>query len=113
MYLRGNKINVKEAYYKRDNKTMAISENGSHEVGYASPRNASVKIVKVVNEREDVLANELVMMVREEVTWNESRVLVSHDILDEWSFSSYKENLSMCATERMIYEVLSNSSSDY
>ncbi|MED6161740.1 hypothetical protein PIB30_063639 [Stylosanthes scabra] len=82
-------------------------------MGNACPRNASVKAVKVVNERENVLANELVMMIREEDRGNVSRVLVSHDILDEWSFLSYKENSSMCATDRMIYEVLSDASSDY
>ncbi|MED6183754.1 hypothetical protein PIB30_040649 [Stylosanthes scabra] len=113
MNMRGYKIGVKEAYHRRGNKAMRRPENGFHEVRNASPRNASMELVKVVNEREKVLANELVMMIREEDRENKSRVLVSHDILDEWSFSSYKEKPFICATEKVIHEVLSDMCTDY
>ncbi|MED6119679.1 hypothetical protein PIB30_013796 [Stylosanthes scabra] len=112
MNLRGYKISVKDAYYMRDNKTMARSENGPHEVVKEGPRNDGAKTVKVVNEREIVFANELVMTIREEDRGNENRVLVSHDILDEWSFLNYKEKPSISASEKMIHEVLSDASSD-
>ncbi|MED6152357.1 hypothetical protein PIB30_091235 [Stylosanthes scabra] len=85
------------AFIRRDNKTMTRSENGPHEVVKAGSRNDGAKTVKVVNEREIVFANELVMMICEEDRGNESRVLVSHDILDEWSFLNYKDKPSISA----------------
>ncbi|MED6159823.1 hypothetical protein PIB30_045702 [Stylosanthes scabra] len=46
MNLRGNKISVKKAYCRRDNKGMTVSKNGPHEVGNAGSGNVGVKLVK-------------------------------------------------------------------
>ncbi|MED6148019.1 hypothetical protein PIB30_049249 [Stylosanthes scabra] len=108
----GHKIGVKEAYCRREVMATTIFENNCHEAG-TYPRNIGVRIVKKVKERENDLANELVIMMREEDRGSKSRVLVSHDILDEWCFSSYKENLSIGAIEKKLQEVLSDASSDY
>ncbi|MED6205461.1 hypothetical protein PIB30_017883 [Stylosanthes scabra] len=113
MILRGHKIGVKEAYCRREVMATTTSENNCHEASTTCPRNIGVRIVKKVKEMENDLANELVMMMREEDRGSESRVLVSHDILDEWCFSSYKENLSIGATKKKLQEVLSDASSDY
>ncbi|MED6107964.1 hypothetical protein PIB30_018992 [Stylosanthes scabra] len=90
-----------------------ILENNCHEVSTTCPRNIGVRILKKVKERENNLANELVMMMREEDRESEISISVSHDILDEWWFSSYKENLSIGATEKKLHDVLSDASSDY
>ncbi|MED6135483.1 hypothetical protein PIB30_046958 [Stylosanthes scabra] len=113
MILRGHKIGVKETYCRREVMATTIPKNNCREVGTTCPRNTGVRIVKKVREMENDLANELVMMIREEDRGSESRVLVSHNILDEWCFPSYKENPSIVATEKKLQEVLSDASSDY
>ncbi|MED6134353.1 hypothetical protein PIB30_036305 [Stylosanthes scabra] len=73
--LRGNKLSVKEAYYRGD--------YGYRMGDHAELTSTTGRVVKKVNEREFDPAEELVINIRCEDTMEDNRVLVSEEILDE------------------------------
>ncbi|MED6199340.1 hypothetical protein PIB30_075057 [Stylosanthes scabra] len=87
--LRGNNLSVKEADYKGD--------YGYHMGDHAELINTTGRVVKKVNGREFDPAQELVINIRCEDTVEENSILVSEEILNEWSFLSYNKNISVCA----------------
>ncbi|MED6221570.1 hypothetical protein PIB30_056057 [Stylosanthes scabra] len=105
--LRGNKVRVKEAYYRGDY---------DYRMGYhAELINTTGRVVKKVNGREFDPTGELVINIRCEDTVEENSVLGLEEILDEWSFLSYNKNLSVCATvekDLSIKQVIKNNNKE-